>query len=187
MHLTTIRCERNEISTLRIRQQNTNKSLTATLDLLSRCSLDRYDVIAIQEPYIDFLGNACTNAHWYSIYPQSHYKEGQQRTRSMILVNKRIATESWSAIEVGSPDITAIKMETQTGEVIIYNIYCDCNHSESLAAMNRHLTVQQHSTTARRGGNQGGMIWLGDFNWHHPLWDEPRNAHLFKCTNLEAA
>ena len=23
------------------------------------------------------------------------------------------------------------------------------------------------------------MLWCGDFNWHHPLWDEDRNKHLF--------
>jgi len=28
------------------------------------------------------------------------------------------------------------------------------------------------------------MLWLGDFNRHHPLWEEPRNRHLF---NLPAA
>jgi Endonuclease-reverse transcriptase len=25
---------------------------------------------------------------------------------------------------------------------------------------------------------------MGDFNRHHPLWDEPRNVHLFTCDNL---
>jgi len=28
------------------------------------------------------------------------------------------------------------------------------------------------------------MAWFGDFNHHHPLWDEPRNAHLFNSCNL---
>ena len=31
------------------------------------------------------------------------------------------------------------------------------------------------------------MIWLGDFNRHHPQWDEERNAHLFTAANLTAA
>ena len=29
-------------------------------------------------------------------------------------------------------------------------------------------------------------IWLGDFNQHHPLWDEEWNAHLFTTAVLEA-
>jgi hypothetical protein len=28
---------------------------------------------------------------------------------------------------------------------------------------------------------------LGDFNRHHPLWDEERNAHLFSPSNLDLA
>ena len=58
---------------LRIRQQNANKSLTATADLLAKANTDSYDIIAIQEPYIDFLGNARSNPRWYSIYPRTYY------------------------------------------------------------------------------------------------------------------
>ena len=29
-------------------------------------------------------------------------------------------------------------------------------------------------------------IWLGDFNCHHPLWDEERNVHLFTKSAMEA-
>ena len=30
-------------------------------------------------------------------------------------------------------------------------------------------------------------VWLGDFNRHHPLWDDPSNTHLFTTTNLDTA
>ncbi len=30
-------------------------------------------------------------------------------------------------------------------------------------------------------------MWAGDFNWHHPLWDEDRNYHLFTAENLRKA
>ena len=29
------------------------------------------------------------------------------------------------------------------------------------------------------------VIWLGDFNLHHPLWDKDQNVHLFTWTNLD--
>ena len=29
------------------------------------------------------------------------------------------------------------------------------------------------------------MIWTGDFNLHHPPWDEECNSHLFTRSNLE--
>ena len=31
------------------------------------------------------------------------------------------------------------------------------------------------------------MVWLGDFNRHHLLWDKARNSHLFTPAALEAA
>ena len=40
-----------------------NKSLYAVSDLLGKCQPDKYDIIVIQELYIDFLGNARTNPH----------------------------------------------------------------------------------------------------------------------------
>jgi len=31
------------------------------------------------------------------------------------------------------------------------------------------------------------MLWLGNFNRHHPMWDESCNAHLLMWTNLDKA
>ncbi|KAJ3980695.1 hypothetical protein F5890DRAFT_1419104, partial [Lentinula detonsa] len=44
-------------------------------------------------------------------------------------------------------------------------------------------------STAARQRPRGPVhyIWVGDFNRHHPIWDEPRNHHLFTARNLEAA
>jgi|SRR5882724_658585 len=42
----------------------------------------------------------------------------------------------------------------------------------------------------RARGDLVGMehiIWLGDFNRHHPMWDEGCNVHLFTRANLEKA
>ena len=30
-------------------------------------------------------------------------------------------------------------------------------------------------------------LWMGNFNWHHPLWDKERNSHLFTRANMERA
>ena len=105
------------IQHLWIRQQNANKSLKATADLLAKVNTEKCDIIAIQEPYINFLGNARTSPKWYSIYPRTHYINKNKRTHSMILISKKIATDSWSAIDVGSPDVTAVKIKTQTGSI----------------------------------------------------------------------
>ena len=57
-------------------------------------------------------------------------------------------------------------------------------HSEALAATrwairnNRWLILGQQLDS---------IIWCGNFNWHHALWDEERNHHLFTASALSAA
>jgi hypothetical protein len=47
--------------------------------MLAKASPDRYDMIAIQEPYIDFLRNARATPNWYAIYPRTHYLEKEKK------------------------------------------------------------------------------------------------------------
>ena len=41
--------------------------------------------------------------------------------------------------------------------------------------------------TNKSPGVNAHYIWVGNFNCHHHLWDEPRNNHLFTKNNLELA
>ena len=103
----------------------------------------------------------------------------------MILIGRKIATNSWPAIDVGSPDITAVKIKTHNGCVILYNLYCDCTHSDSLFDLKKHL--QAHTQDRENSKEDAEIIWLGDFNRHHPLWDDEWNTHLFMRSNLNEA
>jgi len=51
--------------------------------------------------------------------------------------------------------------------------------------MKKHLRREEVSGT--NGSSNEHMIWLGDFNRHHPEWDEERNSHLFTRENLDEA
>ena len=103
----------------------------------------------------------------------------------MILISRKMATDLWSTIDVGSLDITAVKLKTQTGSVTIYSLYCDCMHSDSLLDLNRHL---QACTKDRENSEEDtDIIWLGDFNRHHPLWDDEQNTYLFTRSNPNEA
>ena len=88
----------------------------------------------------------------------------------MILVNKKIVMDAWSIIDIGSPDIIAIKLKMPTRAVLIINLYCDCSHSESINKLNHYLQEQSKCNDTEDGTTD--MIWLGDFNCHHPQWDE---------------
>jgi len=137
-----------------------------------------------KEPYIDERGNSRSNSHWYSIYPKRHYLDAS-KTRSLLLVNKRIATDTWKVIDIDSSDITAIQMQTPSGNVIILNVYNDIKHSENLQTI--HSFMRRQNQAQPLNSPPTHMIWLGDFNRHHPCWDKPRNTHLFTRSNLNDA
>jgi endonuclease/exonuclease/phosphatase family metal-dependent hydrolase len=176
--------ENQQITKLRVRQQNVNKSLTATSEMLAKCSPDQYDILAIQEPHIDFLGNTRATPSWYTVYPDAHFREKEKRTRSMILINKKINTGTWRAVEMGTPDVTAIMIRTNTGDVLIINTYVDCTHSDSIRAIQSHLQKRAAENDTQERHTEG-IIWLGDFNRHHPMWDELQNSHLFTRANCQ--
>ena len=46
--------------------------------------------------------------------------------------------------------------------------------------------IKFNIAVALTGGEKVKVIWLRDFNRHHPMWDEERNAHLFTRAVLEA-
>jgi hypothetical protein len=124
---------------LRIWQQNMNRSLEAQLDFLHSLKPSHYNMAAIQEPYIDFLGNSRATPHWIRVYPPKHH-EDPKATRSIILVNKTlISTNAWTQLPVDSPDITAISIDSSIGTLHLYNIYNNGSHSGNLRTLEMHL------------------------------------------------
>src|SRR5882724_7904744 len=121
------------------------------------------------------------------LYPKVHYTD-PARTRSLMLVNKRIVTDTWSQIDLGSSDITVVQLQTEIGKVLIINMF---NEGSQQLAIKWAITVMRQRTWAGHNGHNrlhiGHTIWLGDFNLHHPMWDEGRNTHLFMRGNLEKA
>jgi len=71
--------------------------------MLHRLDLQNFDVVAIQEPYLDHFHNTRTNQHWYTVYPREHYV-GPRGTRSVILMSRRIPADAWTQVEIGSSD-----------------------------------------------------------------------------------
>jgi len=164
---------------LRIWQQNLNASLTAQESLLNGPMLTNWDIIAIQEPHINFLRNTRANHHWHVIYPSQHHTHPTQRTRAITLINTSLDTNSWSQVHFPSSDVVAIQIVNSTGRCTIFNIYNDGNHQDTIHSIQTYLT---QNIAIIRTTNNDSMIWLGDFNRHHPLWEAPRNRHLFNYT-----
>ena len=171
----------NTTTKLRIWQQNLNKSLAAQQDLINNLRPENYEIVLIQEPYIDHNRKTRASSHWRVVYPSTYYTN-LSGFRSVILINAKLNTNSWKQIEVKSSDITAIQLTGTFGQVSIFNIYNDCKHSRNIRVLEQFLFANIQQIQPNENSH---MIWAGDFNRHHPYWDEPRNRHLFTSRALQ--
>ena len=161
---------------LKIWQQNLNKSDKAHFDLINSPVHKDWDLLLLQEPYIDKLGNTKVTSKWHTVYPSSHLTD-TSITRAVVLVNAAMDSNAWTQVPFeGSNDVVIIKFQLVQGQLFIFNIYNDCTHSDTLVLLRQYL--DQNSVSLLATGLDR-MLWCGDFNWHHPLWDEERNKHLF--------
>ena len=58
----------------------------------------------------------------------------------------------------------------------IFNVYNDCTHSRNENTLQRFLHAHSNSLLTTKNDH---MLWAGDFNRHHPLWDRDEDTHLF--------
>jgi len=168
-------------------QQNVNKSPTSQHDLISSKYLIDIgaNIIALQEPAINHLNKTITTKDWIPIYPSTHSKQ-PDKTRSVTLISAALTSDSWQQLDFPSGDVTTIQLKGNWGQLTIFNIYNDGQHN----SMVNLLTDYTHRHTSVIGDNMVGnvhTIWLGDFNRHHPYWDDPEDMCLFTNEAINAA
>ena len=166
---------------LRILQINLNKSEKAHLDLLNGLLGARWDIILLQELHITKFNMIRMPMRFHQVYPADRWKEGAM-VWSTIWINAEIDTKSWKIIKVpGTNDITAIQMEGPFGKLTIFNIYNSCIHSLTETILRCFLHDNANDIWH---GQDFHMLWCGDFNRHHPLWDRDKDMHLFTTEAL---
>ena len=105
-----------------------------------------------------------------------------------MVVNKHLETRYWKAVDVpNTNDITAIQLSGAYGKVTIFNIYNDCTHSRNETILSNFLIANRNGLTNPDGHGESHLIWAGDFNRHHPLWDDDKDTHLFTRQALRNA
>ena len=71
------------------------------------------------------------------------------------------------------------------GKITIFNRYNDCNNNDTIKLLasfySRNRTQLEHVDIGT-----ANVIWLGDFNRHHPLWDDPNDECLFMPKAMHA-
>jgi len=160
---------------LRIWQQNLNTSLIAQSSLLNGPHASKWDIIVIQEPYINFLRNTSASQRWHMLYPTHHYTHPLQCTHVVTLINSTIDTNAWKQIPYPSSDVILLQIASPASKCTIFNIYNDCNSQDTLTSLDTFLASNMATICPTPNDH---VLWMGDFNRHHPMWEEPWNRHL---------
>ena len=150
--------------------------------MLRNLDPEEYNIALIQELVINMVNLTIANPKWNVVYPTTHNRDCTMCTQSVILINKLISKDNWEIVPVDSPDISAIEIQSDSGNTHIYNVYNNITHNETLITLEKHFT----DTNTNAKPCMDGLLLMGDFNRHHPMWDEARNQYLFTAANLKA-
>ena len=170
---------------LRIRQVNLRRSQAPHDALINSDIHETHDIILIQEPWINALGKISASSKWRVVYPTSHLSL-VDRIRAAVLVNANISTNNWHQVDItDTNDLVAIQLDGPFGVATIINIYNDQNYSTTLTRSDMALTDIKNSLPALPPLHEHYVVWAGDFNRHHPRWDEERNRHMFTAKAMD--
>lgn len=129
-------------------------------------------------------GNMRTPAKFRQVFPCDR-KILDSRVCSAIWVNKNINMKTWKTINIpGMNNVSAIQLHGDWGRLSIFNIYNDCEHSETEEHLVEFVNGRREDFT---DNDTDYMIWAGDFNRHHPLWDLNSDTHLFTAKAMDMA
>ncbi|KAG2038459.1 hypothetical protein BDR03DRAFT_813584, partial [Suillus americanus] len=81
-----------------------------------------FDIVTLQEPFIDTLGNTKATPDWNIIYPTHRFMQGT-RSRAITLIHKRMDTNNWRQIPYPSSDVVVIQIQGIFGKLTLFNIY----------------------------------------------------------------
>ena len=168
-------------------QQNVNKSRTCQHGIVSSNELVRLGVsiIALQEPTIDANGYTLASKDWIPIYPTPHGKTDGS-TRAVTLIRASINSDTWKQLDFPSCDVVVIQINGEWGKLTVINVYNDCHNDRTIQLLNSFHSRNQEEI-AQTANGAAHLLWVGDFNRHHPYWDNLADNRLFTNDAIEAA
>jgi ribonuclease HI len=144
---------------LRILQYNVRKSKDVVLaNLFQDKKTLEYDILAIQEPWRNRF--IATSYHPLKMHFQLIYFSHAE-TRVCLYIHKRIDPSTWSVQHI-SKDITLLELTNRNSDnkIRIFNVYNETG-TTTMSDLDEAITkLDSHE----------GLLVLGDFNLHHPLW-----------------
>lgn len=120
--------QHHDTKKLRIWQQNLNKCQDAHDDFLGSVDPDLYDIVALQEPYLDFRDLTRGTHRWQAVFPATTLRDNAPKMRSTIFISTTLHTSQWEPIKMDCVDVTGVRIFAHEMTVSLYNIYNDGLH-----------------------------------------------------------
>lgn len=136
-----------------------------------------WDVIALQEPWFDSYGNSHGTQYWRVIYPANFYIEGRPHVQSILLINTNLSTDCYIILPLMHSDVMAVQFKGDNRYLSVFNIYNEITNNNTLSCLDLFLDL---NAPLVHPSYSDCVLWLGDFNCHHPMWEEDTNEHLFE-------
>jgi hypothetical protein len=171
---------------LSIWQQNVNKSPACQHDIISNTHLitKGINLVVLQKPALSRDGLMIASRDWITIYPSNH-ANNPLKTRSITLIKANVNSNSWNQLDFPSSDMTVTQVSSDWGKIIVFNIYNDGESKVTVRQLTEYHRINKASLEQMPQG-EAHIIWLGNFNRHHPYWDNPEDTRLFtnEATNV---
>lgn len=106
---------------LRILQLNVMKSRAVMEALINDEEVENIDILLIQEPPMSAYHTHVHHRLWHKYEPT--FNEENVRKRNLIYINKRISTSAHRQVDCAHPNVTAIKLWTESSEMLIFSVY----------------------------------------------------------------
>ncbi|KAF9239979.1 hypothetical protein BU15DRAFT_28137, partial [Melanogaster broomeanus] len=82
-----------------------------------------WDILTLQEPYIDPRKNTISTCRFHVVYPTTRYNNHAPKSRAALLISTSLDSNSWSQLPFPSPDVVVIQVTGNFSCCTIFNIY----------------------------------------------------------------
>jgi len=144
---------------------------------------EEWDIIVIQEPYINPYGNIYSNCHFHIIYPTTK-TTSEDRYQTTTLISIFLDTNSWTQIAFSFSNMVVVQITGPFGTCTLFNIYNSSDNNDTIIELDWFLNDNIRQVCPLLDDH---IIWLGDFKRYHPLWEDEHNAHLLTNSYIKAA
>ncbi|KAF5323020.1 hypothetical protein D9611_009313 [Ephemerocybe angulata] len=92
-----------------------------------------------------------------------------------------MSTDTWTPLDLGN--ITGIRISGENGKLMIFSVYYDCTHNRTGDILWKYIEENGEEIYS----NSGHVMWAGNFNQHHPMWDREEDSRLFTRSAIDEA